>query len=169
MESKKYLFSFLFGVGLVACCLVFFLIGKGTGWQKGYEAAMNEPHKSDTVEVIKTIEIEKPIPVVQWKDREKLVYVPVPVHDTTEVHDTLALPREYRQYGDDRYEAVVSGIDPVLERIKINQKTKYITNTVVEKKRWSFSVAAGVGGVYDFGDRRVHGGPGVLFGGSYNF
>lgn len=166
---KQYLIAFLFGVGLVACCLVFFLIGKETGWQKGYEAAMNEPHKADTVEIIKTIEIEKPVPVVQWKDREKLVYVPVPVHDTTEVHDTLAIPREYRQYGDDRYEAVVSGIDPVLERIKINQKTEYITNTVVEKKRWSFSVTAGVGGVYDFGDRRVHGGPGVLFGGSYNF
>lgn len=166
---KEYLLPFLVGVALIAIGIVTFVIGRERGYGEGYSAAMNEPHKADTVEVIKTIEIEKPVPVVQWKDREKLVYVPVPVHDTTEVHDTIALPREYRQYGDDRYEAVVSGIDPVLERIKINQKTEYITNTVVEKKRWSFSVTAGFGGVYDFGDRRVHGGPGVLFGGSYNF
>ena len=166
---KQYLVPFLVGVALVACCLVFFLIGKETGWQKGYDYAISQPHKADTVEVIKTIEIEKPVPVVQWRDREKLVYVEIPVHDTTEVHDTLALPREYRKYEDDRYEAVVSGIDPILERIKINQKTEYITNTVVDKKRWAFSVTAGFGAVYDFGDKSLHGGPGVLFGGSYNF
>lgn len=166
---KQYLIPFLFGVGLVACCLVFFLIGKETGWQKGYDEAMNQPHKADTVTVEVPVYIETPVEVVKWKDREKLVYVPVPVHDTTKVRDTIALPREYKRYEDESYSAQVSGIDPALDWIKINQKTEYITNTVVEKKRWAFSVTAGFGGVYDFGDGRIHGGPGVLFGWSYNF
>lgn len=164
---RQYLLPFLVGVALVAAILMSFLIGRGRGYSEGYEKAMNEPHKADTVEVIKTIEIEKPVPVVQWRDREKLVYVPVPVHDTTEVHDTLALPREYRQYGDDRYEAVVSGIDPVLERIKINQKTEYITNTVVEKRRWSFGATLGPGVFYDF--KEVKPGVGLTVGVTYNF
>ncbi len=163
---KQYLIACIFGMGLVACCLVFFLIGKGTGWQKGYDDAMNLPHKPDTVYRTKLVTIEKPVPVVQWRDREKLVYVPVPVHDTTEVRDTIALPREYRQYGDDRYEAVVSGIDPVLERIKINQKAEYITNTVVKKHRWSFGISVGPGVVYD---GSFHGGVGAVAGLQYNF
>lgn len=164
---KQYLIPFLFGVGLVACCLVFFLIGKETGWQKGYDEAMNQPHNADTVTVEVPVYIETPVEVVKWKDREKLVYVHVPVHDTTEVHDTLALPREYRQYGDDRYEAVVSGIDPVLERIKINQKTEYITNTIVEKKRWSFGVTAGPGVMWD--GKEIKPGLGIVAGFGYNF
>ena len=82
------------------------------------------------------------------------------VHDTTTVHDTLTrwkpkyitstvvdsipypvvvhetdtvwaqLPRTEREYGDSTYYAVISGVEPSLDRIDIYQKTQYINNTV---------------------------------------
>ena len=163
---KNYLIAFLVGVGLVLIMLVFFWIGKEMGYAKGYDDALNLPHKSDTVEVIKTVEIEKPVEVVKWKDREKLVYVPVDsliyVHDTT----LVAMEREYKQYKDETYEAQVSGVDPSLDWIRINQKTEYITNTVVKKQKWGFGVTVGPGVVWD---GKVHGGVGIVAGLSYNF
>lgn len=53
---------------------------------------------------------------------------PVVVHDT----DTLwaQLPRTVREYGDSTYHAIVSGVEPSLDRIDVYQKTEYINNTV---------------------------------------
>ena len=166
---KQYLIAFLIGVGLVACMLVMFLIGKERGYGMGYSDAMNQPHKADTVWKETPVYIDRPVEIVKWKDREKLVYVPYKVDSL--IHDTtfVSLPREYKQYGDDRYEAVVSGIDPVLESIKIQQKTAYITNTVVEKKRWSFGVHVGPGVFWPGQGSQVQFGLGAVAGFGYNF
>lgn len=163
---KQYLVPFLVGVCLVACCLVFFQIGRAGGYQKGYDDALNLPHKPDTVWRTKLVTIEKPVPVVQWKEREKLVYVPK--DSLIYVHDTVpALPREYKQYSGENYTAQVSGIDPSLDWVTINQQTAYITNTVVQKKRWSWSVTAGAG-IYWNGSQ-VQPGLGITAGFGYNF
>lgn len=163
---KQYLVPFLVGVCLVACCLVFFQIGRAGGYQKGYDDALNLPHKPDTVWRTKLVTIEKPVPVVQWKEREKLVYVPK--DSLIYVHDTVpALPREYKQYSGENYTAQVSGIDPSLDWLNINQQTAYITNTVVQKKRWSWNVTAGAG-VYWNGSQ-VQPGLGITAGFGYNF
>lgn len=167
MESKKYLFSFLFGVGLVACCLVFFLVGKWTGYQRGYDAAMSEPHKADTVFKVDTHFVDRP--VEKWKTKEKVVFVPV--HDSTlvTIHDTtyIALNRERKGYSGDDYELEITGIEPNLEWIKTYQKTQYITNTIVEKKRWSFGVTAGPGVMWD--GKEIKPGLGIVAGFGYNF
>ena len=164
---KNYLVAFLVGVGLVLAMLVFFWIGKERGYAAGYEDALNLPHKTDTVWRDTTIFKDKPVEVVKWRDREKLVYVPVDsliyVHDTTFV----VMEREYKRYKDETYEAQVSGIEPTLDWIRVTQKTAYITNTVVEKKRWSFGVTAGGGAFWD--GKEIRPGVGVVAGFGYNF
>lgn len=163
---RQYLVPFLVGVCLVACCLVFFQIGRAGGYQKGYDDALNLPHVPDTVYRTKLVTVEKPVPVVQWKEREKLVYVPK--DSLIYVHDTVpALPREYKQYSGENYTAQVSGVAPSLDWIKFHQQTAYITNTVVQKKRWSWGVSAGPGLVWD--GKSVKPGAAIVIGGQFNF
>lgn len=166
MVLKQYLIPFLVGVCLVACCLVFHQIGSAAGYQKGYDDALALPHKADTVWQDKPVYIDKPVPVVKWKEREKLVYVPK--DSLIYVHDTVpALPREFKQYSGENYTAQVSGIDPTLDWIKFQQQTAYITNTVVQKKRWSWGVSAGPGLVWD--GKSVKPGAAIVIGGQFNF
>lgn len=162
---EKYLLPFLVGVAFVALCIVTYQIGHGAGYADG----INQPHKADTVWREKTVYVDKPVEVVKWKDREKLVYVPVNKDSLVYVHDTtfMPLPREYKQYSEENYTAQVSGIDPALDWIKINQKTAYITNTVVQKKRWSWSITAGPGAFWNGGN--VQFGVGAVVGFGYNF
>ena len=149
IEIKQYLIAALVGVALLACCLFFFQIGKANGYQRGDNAAMNEPQKADIQEI-------------------HTVYLAV--HDTQIVHTTdsvfVALERESRRYSGDDYQAVVSGVMPSLDEIKVFPKTAYITNTVVEKRRWSFGISVGPGVVYD---GSFHGGVGAVAGLQYNF
>ena len=165
-DLKKYLFPFLVGVAIVAIGIVTFQIGRAGGYQIGYNDALNLPHIPDTVYRTKLVTVEKPVPVVQWKEREKLVYVPK--DSLIYVHDTIpALPREYKQYSGENYSAQVSGIAPSLDWININQQTAYITNTVVQKKKWSFGVSAGPGIVWD--GKEVKPGAAIIIGLQRNF
>ena len=163
---KQYLVPFLVGVCLVACMLVTFQIGKARGYSQGYEDGTNVPVKSDTIWRTDTHFVEKPIEV--WKTKEKLVYIAV--HDTQIVHTTdsvfVALEREKKGYAGEDYEAVVSGIDPMLESIKVFPKTAYITNTVTTRKKWSAGITVGPGVFYN---GKVQGGVGVVAGLQYNF
>lgn len=86
--------------------------------------------KTDTVYRTDTHFVEKPVEVIKWKDKERLVYVPV--HDTTTIHDStyIVLPRENKLYKAEEYECQVSGIDPLLDWIKVYQKTETITQYV---------------------------------------
>lgn len=165
---KQYLLPFIVGVALVACILVSFLIGRGRGYSEGYEKAMNEPHKADTVWRRDTITIDHPVEVERW--REKTVYLAV--HDTQIVHTTdsafVAMERESRRYSGDDYQAVVSGVLPSLDEIKVFPKTAYITNTVVGRRRWSFGATAGPGVIWTPGSG-VKAGVGMAVGVTYNF
>ena len=138
------------------------------GYRKGYKVALALPHQPDTVWRTETRYIEKPVEVVKWKDREKPVYVPVNKDSLVYIHDTtyIALEREYKLFEGENYQAQVSGIDPALDWLKINQQTAYITNTVVDKRRWTFGITAGPGVIWD---GSFHGGIGVVAGLQYNF
>lgn len=164
---KQYLIPFLVGVALIACGIVTFQIGKAGGYQRGYNEALNLPHKPDTVWKVDTHFVYQPVEVVKWKDRERLVYVKVDslvtVHDTTYV----AMEREFKKYTGDHYEAQVSGVAPALDWIKVFPKTAYISNTVVQKKKWSFGVTAGPGAFFNGKD--VQFGVGAVVGFGYNF
>lgn len=82
--------------------------------------------KVDTLYVYDTVTIGVPVPK-ETKVVEKML---VPVHDTIVKNDTtyIALLRESKTYGDERYTAVVSGYKPSLDRLEI-----YVENQVVTK------------------------------------
>lgn len=165
-----------FVLAVLCVCLVSYCAGrvKGRrigwekGWAAGYEAGYAAVHPSDTLVRVDTLLIDRPVPVVEWRDREKLVYVPV--NDTTlvTVHDTtfIALEREHKRYEGEEYEAQVSGVAPELDWIRINQKTKYITTTKTVRKHWGLGVTAGPGVLYD---GNIHGGVGIVAGLQYQF
>lgn len=168
MELQKLIIPFLTGVAIVACGIVTFQIGKAGGYQRGYNEALNLPHKPDTVWKDKPVYIDRPVPVVQWKEREKIVYVPVAKDSLIYVRDTafMPMPREFKQYSGENYSAQVSGVDPTLDWININQKTAYIQNTITTRKKWSFGISVGPGVLYD---GSIHGGIGAVAGLQYNF
>ena len=131
---QKFALAFIVVVG-------FFLIGGFAykiGDKQGYKRGYNAIHPADTVWRDTTIVKDSLIEVVKWKEKDKLVYVPVKVDSL--IHDTtyVALEREYKMYADSTFEAQVSGIDPTLDWIKIHQKTAYITNTVVQKEPYDW-------------------------------
>lgn len=163
---KQYLIPFFIGVFAVVFCLVAFLIGKTDGYQRGYSDALNAPHKADTVFKTDTHFINNPVETIRWKEKEKLVRVAVT--DTVYHHDTtfIMLPKEFKQYNGEEYSAQVSGIEPSLDWIKVFPKTAYVTNTVIEKRKWAFGATLGPAIVYD---GKVHGGIGVAVGIGYNF
>lgn len=82
--------------------------------------------KVDTLYVYDTVTIGVPVP----KETKVVEKILVPVHDTIVKNDTtyIALPRESKTYGDERYTAVVSGYKPSLDRLEI-----YVENQVVTK------------------------------------
>ncbi|MBR3466536.1 MAG: hypothetical protein IKH15_04885 [Bacteroidales bacterium] len=164
---KQYLIPFLVGVAIVAIGTVTFQIGRAGGYQKGYDDALNLPHKADTIFKVDTLFIEKP--VEKWREKIKEYYVEVPAWDTVTVHDTvfLRMPAERVQYEGEEYRAVVTGVEPKLESISVFPRTAYITNTVVQKKRWSWNVTAGAG-VYWNGSQ-IQPGLGITAGFGYNF
>lgn len=163
---KQYLIPFIVGVCFVIVCLLSFKIGNEGGYQRGYSDALNAPHKADTIFKTDTHFIDKPVEV--WKTKEKIVYKPVKVDSLITIHDTtyVALERETKGYLGEEYEAQVSGIEPALDWVKVFPKTAYITNTVIEKRKWGFGAALGPSVVYD---GKIHGGIGVTFGLQYNF
>lgn len=164
---RQYLVPFLVGVCLIACCLVFFQIGRAGGYQKGYDDALNLPHKADTIWRVDTHFVDRP--VEKWREKIKEYYVEVPAWDTVTVHDTvfLRMQAERVQYEGEEYRAVVTGVEPKLESISVFPKTAYITNTVVQKKRWSWNATAGPG-IYWNGSR-IQPGLGITAGFGYNF
>lgn len=164
---KQYLIPFLVGVALIAIGIVTYQIGRGIGYDKGFAEALNQPHKADTVWKTDTHFVDRPVEV--WRTLEKPVYFAV--HDTQIVRTTdsvfVALERTRKGYSGDEYEAVVSGVDPALESIKVFPRTAYIQNTITTRKRWSIGVSAGPGVFWD--GKAVKPGAGAVLGVQYNF
>lgn len=71
--------------------------------------------------------------------------VPVHVHDTTEVHDSVLVevPITEKLYAGENYQATVRGFMPELVDIRIKQSE--IRVTVPYRKRWGFTVGAQAG------------------------
>lgn len=126
------------------------IIGVAIGCAIGYDTADRqhvqgtETARTDTVYVHDTVEIEKPV----LKETKVVETIYVEVRDTLVRNDTtyVALPRESRTYGDERYTAEVSGYDPSLDRLDIyvenSTVTKYITPEP-KKNSLSFGIEAG--------------------------
>lgn len=111
------------------------IIGVAIGCAVGYDTAdrqfsqSTETARTDTVLVHDTVEIEKPV----LKEKKVVETMYVAVHDTIVKNDTIfiALPRESRTYGDERYTAVVSGYEPSLDRIDIYAESRTVTKCLI--------------------------------------
>lgn len=128
----------LLAVGIILAGAFACFISSKRGYQAGWKDAKNSI-KPDTVWRDTTIYEEKPVPVIEYRDTGRLVYVKIPVKDTTGHADTnvVPLPTLVRQYADTvnhSYELQISGVDPQLDWIKVHQKTAYITAPVPEYK-----------------------------------
>ena len=123
------------------------------GWdfaRKRYQNPLNRP---DTVYVERWVKDTIPPKPDSVRVETKIVYLPVAVHDTTEVRDTLyqtdsvlvEVPIVEKTYEGENYKATIRGFQP--ELIDIWVKQKETTITVPYRKRWSLTVGpqAGVG------------------------
>ena len=161
---KKYFLLFLAGLLFAICCFISFFIGQS------YPKIVNTKIIRDTLVIRDTIEIKEPTEKIKWKEKEKLVYIPVV--DTLIVYknDTtyLSMPIEKIKYEDENYRAIVSGICPKLEEIDVYSKTIYVTEQKIEtiKKHWNFDITAGPGVFYN---GKINYGLGVVVGFGYSF
>lgn len=128
-------------VAAIALMAISFFAGKRAA---GYREVVDV--KRDTLIVVDTTFIDKPVPVIERVTE----YIRVPVIDTLQLHDTtfVVLPRTQKEYSDSLYRAWVSGYKPALDSIEVYRRTEYIhtTETIFPKPRkWSVGVQAGIG------------------------
>lgn len=142
----------IFAVGAILGLLSGFFIGKGI-----YDRPLDESVKRDTVWLTDTVPDLNPTPkdsaTIKWVTK----WLPKAVHDTVDnyvevldyIHDTVAVqvPITSKHYGNDTYDAWISGFEPSLDSIMVYQKTQIITETITRMKppnKLSLSVNAGV-------------------------
>ena len=103
---------------------------------------------TDTLVVVDTHTIEKPVPV-KVTNKETLY---VAVHDTTFVNDTVfvPIPIERKTYKGEDYFAEISGYKANLERIEVYPKTKVISKmeTTTQLVRHSNHLRLGIDANY---------------------
>ena len=118
------------------------------GWCSRFPSVKEVP-KYDTVQgepivvtkvLVDTQYILSPMPYLAWIDNTDTIYV----------SDSCWHLREYKEYRDSSYYAMVSGVAPRLDELRIYPKTvyetKYIYRDVISKpKRWGIGLSAGYG------------------------
>ena len=119
------------------------LLTLAASWVRGYVVGgRGVPEvQSDTVVVVDTHYIEKPVPVEVWKDREKPVYIAVKDTMVVHTHDTLifAVERETKRYSGEDYKAQVSGVEPQLDWVEVYPRTTQVVKQVPTLPKWAIS------------------------------
>lgn len=167
--NKTHLICFLVGAFLGIC--TGFFTGK-TIYDKPIEAKVER----DTIVVTDTIPQYYPKPIEVEKVRTEYKWLAKVMTDTvvkTDVitcHDSVLVevPITSKHYGNNQYDAWISGYYPTLDSIKVYQKTEYIKETVTltkPKSKWSIGVQAGYG--YGFKSKQLE--PYAGIGVGYNF
>lgn len=142
MDFKRILAIIALAAGIVLVAVFSWKISGNRNYSAGYSDALASI-KPDTEYVDKPIYIDNPVPVIEYRDTGRVVYVPVIVKDSTGHADTTAVPMhpEVKQYEDSTYRAQVSGINPNLDWIEVYQRTFYITKVVPEYKYPTFTLS----------------------------
>lgn len=151
-DFAKFCAVFVFVVGIILTAGFSVKIGQKIGQKRGYDQGYADAIasiKPDTVWRDTTIYEEKPVPVIEYRDTGRLVYVKIPVKDTTGHADTniVPMPTTVKQYADTvdhSYELQISGVEPQLDWIKVHQKTAYITVPVPEYKYPTFILSPAI-------------------------
>jgi len=150
---------------LIVFCVGIFL-GLCTGFFTGkaiYDKPLEVGIKRDTVTIHDTIPDYLPMP----KDSAHIKYVTrwlpsktdtITQWETLTVHDSVAVevPITSKHYGNNTYDAWISGYEPFLDSIKVYQKTEYITETITISKppnRFSIGLQGGYG--YGFKSKQL--------------
>ena len=133
--------------------LIIALVILAMGFAGGFYAAKKSLH-AETITVIKhdttvvTNEVIVEVPKLVERHTVDSVFIPV---ETVVYRDSLVyvqLPREQAYYSDTLYQAWVSGYEPRLDSLHIQQKEVYI-NTIIhesaKRKRFNISISAGYG------------------------
>lgn len=145
--GKKDFIVFLVGVFL-GLCTGFFSV------KAIYDHPLDLSIKRDTVTIHDTIPDYMPTP----KDSAHIKYVTrwlstktdtITQWETLTVHDSVAaqVPITSKHYGNNTYDAWISGYEPFLDSIKIYQKTEYITEVRTISKppnKWELDIVGGI-------------------------
>ena len=140
---------------LIGIALVFALFIFGFGFffgQHRLKSSFEHVIERDTVFVTETIVVEVKEPVIERVTQfvERFVHI----HNTDTIF--IEIPRVERVYEDSTFFAVVSGIEPRLDTLKIFQRSTIITETeriyfpVIERRRQNWSIGLQVGAGTDF-------------------
>ena len=141
MKLDRILDDILLAVCVIAVAYFSWQISGNIHYSSGYDDALASI-KPDTEYVDKPIYIDKPVPVVVYRDTGRVVYVPV--KDSTGHVDTISMHPEVMYYSDpakELYELQISGICPNLDWIKVHEKTAYINVPVPEYKYPTFALS----------------------------
>lgn len=135
-DFKRILSLILLALGIILAVAFALFVSSKRAYDAGWKDALASV-KRDTVWKDSLVYVEKPVPTVEYRDTGRIVYVPVPVKDTTGQGDTTLVPMhpEVKQYADTvdhTYELQISGICTALDWIRVNQKTAYITVPIPE-------------------------------------
>lgn len=111
--------------------------------QRGYKSGVASVLITEHID---TCYLEKPVPVIEYRDSLRYIPVPYAVHDTADriisdtvrVRDTvyINLPMEVKQFADELYRCQVSGYHPSLDWIEVYSKTDVITQQVKSPYLW---------------------------------
>lgn len=163
--NKKFLYPFLGGFLFYLCCYLCFSIG-----QSHPKIKEEIKIRRDTIITRDTITIEKPKEKIRWKEKDKIVYVPISDTSIIIKEDTsyLVMQEERVEYEGEDYKATVSGIKPKLEEISVFPKEVHITEIQEKKikKHWNFNISVGPGVIYN---GKVNFGVGAIIGFGYSF
>lgn len=155
------------GAVIVAALALSFMAGQKHALKR---LILPQKERVDTLVIYETKLVEKPV-FVEKKVIEK-VPVPVPVSDTTEVHDTIYvyMDREQVHWQDSLSDVYASGYDVQVDSVRHNIQTQVITKErdviVKVKPKWSVGVHAGYGAFANNG--QITASPYIGVGVSYN-
>lgn len=136
-----------------AIALIWFVFGFLFG-KHIYNKPFEEKVERDTVTIHDTIPDYTPTPkdsaTIKWVTK----WLPAK-HDTImqwetlTIHDSVAVqvPITSKHYGNEQYDAYISGFEPNLDSIFVYQKTEYITTTITKMKppdKWDLNVVGGI-------------------------
>ena len=140
-------------IAILAVGALFFISGFSLG-KAIYHKALTEKVERDTVIIHDTIPDYLPTPKdsahIKWVTR----WLPSKPDTITKwdyfvVHDSVAVevPITSKHYGNEQYDAYISGFEPNLDSIFVYQKTEYITETITRMKppdKWELDVVGGI-------------------------
>lgn len=155
---------------LMYCLIAGIVLGNIVFWTNRCSKAEVVRVERDTIVVYDTIPDYHPVQKDSIVTKYVTRYLPVVKKDTifsenyaqnsVEImHDTVAVevPITSKHYGNDTYDAWVSGFEPSLDSIKVYRETQYITETITKMKppnKVALFLDAGVD--YTFNDKKIY-------------